>query len=89
MRLRYVIVQQPTEDEENKQLPVLFSHGWSDLQIKAAVEAISPSPNVVSEGQARFISNTIVSCEGNPTSVFGGKCRGRHDEILLESAEYL
>lgn len=89
MRLRYLIIQVQTEQEGEKQLPVLFSHGWSDEQIKAAVEAISPSPVVVSEGQARFISNTIVSCEGYPTSLFRGKCRGRHDEILLESAEYL
>lgn len=87
MRLRYVIVDLPA-DQGGKQLPMCFSHAWSNDQIKAAVQAAAPECKVVAEGQVNYFQN-MISCEGFQPSAFGKISRGRHDEILLESAEHL
>lgn len=87
MRLHYVIVEVEAEGGGTKQLPVLFSHAWTDEQVKASVLAIVPNPKVVAEGSVLFVNNRV-QCEGAGTA-FGGGSRGRHDEILIESAEHL
>lgn len=87
MRLLYVIVETETE-QGTKQLPMCFSHAWTNDQIKAAVLAAAPDCKIVAEGQCNYFQN-MISCEGFQPSAFNKISRGRHDEILLESAEHL
>jgi hypothetical protein len=90
MRLRYVVVEiEGPQGIGTKQLPMCFSHAFDNEQIRAAVLAVVPEDKVVGEGQALFVRNDIVAVEKYQPSVFGKLCRGRHDEILLESSEHL
>lgn len=91
MRLRYVVVEVDGPQEIGaKQMPLCFSHGFTNEQIRAAVLAVVAENKVVAEGQAFFVRDNIVAVEKVESSAFTqAVCRGRHDEILLESAEHL
>lgn len=90
MRLRYVVVEvDGPQGIGAKQMPICFSHGFTNEQIRAAVLAVVDESKVVAEGQALFVRDDIVAVEKVEAFAFTQVCRGRHDEILLQSAEHL
>jgi hypothetical protein len=92
MKMRYVIVEVVRENGDVVQLPILFSHAFSNEQATQFVSAATslakvPTGKPISAGTVELWDRRV-ACSGFDET-FGVGSRGRHDEILIESAEHL
>lgn len=92
MKMRYVIVETVRENDETVQLPILFSPSFTNEQALLFVNAAAsfakvPTGKPIAAGVVELWERRV-ACSGFDET-FGVGSRGRHDEILIESAEHL